>query len=105
MFAGMTSGMMAQAPLAFLVDRYGWRDNILALGIAGFILSFLVFLFVRNQPARRKSPTSEWLPAARNATLDQRSRLSCEMAMYGRSACRRDYVGTDAGDRRALGTP
>ena len=50
---------MAQAPLAFLVDRYGWRDNILALGIAGFILSFLVFLFVRNQPATRKSPQSE----------------------------------------------
>ena len=59
MFAGMTSGMLAQAPLAFLVDLYGWRANILALGIAGFILSFLVVLFVRNQPAIRKSPTSE----------------------------------------------
>ena len=50
MFAGMTSGMIAQAPLAFMVDRYGWRDNILALGIAGFILSVLVFL-LRSQPA------------------------------------------------------
>ncbi len=53
MFAGMTSGMLAQAPLAFLVDLYGWRANILALGIAGFILSFLVVLFVRNQPANK----------------------------------------------------
>jgi len=53
MFAGMTSGMLAQAPLAFLVDLYGWRANILALGIAGFILSFLVVLFVRNQPENK----------------------------------------------------
>ena len=51
--------MMVQALLAFLVDRYGWRDNILALGNGGFILSFLVFLFVRNQPATRKSQQSE----------------------------------------------
>ena len=81
MFAGMTSGMMAQAPLAFLVDRYGWRDNILALGIAGFILSFLVFLFVRNQPATRKCRQRQGrLPAARNGVnSDRRSSLSCAM--------------------------
>ena len=74
MFAGMTSGMMGQAPLAFLVDRYGWRDNILALGIAGFILSFLVFLFVRNHPATRKSPTSE-MAASRQKWRDLGSAL------------------------------
>ena len=48
MFVGMTIGIVAQAPLALLVDRYGWRDFIFAFSIAGFILSFLVFLFVRN---------------------------------------------------------
>ncbi|MEC8091924.1 MAG: MFS transporter [Pseudomonadota bacterium] len=51
MFVAMTSGMVAQAPLAYLIDIYGWRANILALGTAGFALSLLVFLFVRNQPA------------------------------------------------------
>jgi len=59
MFVGMTIGIVAQAPLALLVDRYGWRDFIFAFSIAGFILSFLVFLFVRNQPATRKLPLSE----------------------------------------------
>ena len=59
MVAGMTSGMLAQAPLAFLVDLYGWRANIMALGITGFILSFLLVLFVRNQPANMVPPRVE----------------------------------------------
>ena len=49
----MTCGLLAQASLAFLVDLYSWRANITALGITGFILSFLVVLFVRNQPANK----------------------------------------------------
>ena len=58
MFVAMTSGMVAQAPLAYLIDIYGWRANILALGTAGFALSLLVFLFVRNQPASLELATA-----------------------------------------------
>ena len=58
MFVAMTSGMVAQAPLAYLIDIYGWRANILALGTAGFALSLLVFLFVRNQPASLEPATA-----------------------------------------------
>ena len=52
MFIGMASGMAAQAPLAFFIDLYGWRSSLLALGIFGFLLAALVFLFVRNAPAK-----------------------------------------------------
>ena len=58
MFVAMTSGMVAQAPLAYLIDIYGWRANILALGTVGFALSLLVFLFVRNQPASLEPATA-----------------------------------------------
>ena len=58
MFVAMTSGMVAQAPLAYQIDIYGWRANILALGTAGFALSLLVFLFVRNQPASLELATA-----------------------------------------------
>ena len=50
MVTGMNSGMLAQAPLAFLVDLCGWRASIMALGITGFH-SLVSGGPVRSQPA------------------------------------------------------
>ena len=78
MFVAMTSGMVAQAPLAYLIDIYGWRANILALGTAGFALSLLVFLFVRNQPASLGPATARPL-ANREKWLELGSALKAVM--------------------------
>ena len=50
MFTGMTSGMVAQAPLAYFVDEFGWRSSLMLLGGLGFGLAVLVFALVRNAP-------------------------------------------------------
>ena len=50
MFTGMTSGMVAQAPLAYFVDEFGWRSSLMLLGGVGFFLAVLVFALVRNAP-------------------------------------------------------
>ena len=47
----MTSGMIAQAPLAYFVDEFGWRNSLFLLGGVGFGLAVLVFGLVRNAPA------------------------------------------------------
>ena len=56
MFIAMISGMAAQAPLAFFIDLHGWRSSLMALGIVGFALAALVFLFARNAPPSDVSP-------------------------------------------------
>ena len=50
MFFGMTSGMLAQKPLAFVIEMTGWRDAMYMLAGGGALLSVLVYIFVREQP-------------------------------------------------------
>ncbi len=50
MFFGMTSGMLAQAPLALFVETFGWRASMWALASVGLTLAALIFVFVRNAP-------------------------------------------------------
>ncbi len=58
MFTGMSSGMLAQGPLALFVENFGWRHSLFALGGFGFLLAGLVFAFVRNQPAKERIDTA-----------------------------------------------
>ena len=51
MFTAMTSGMVAQAPLAWFVEAFGWRSSLMLLAGVGFVLAALVVLLVRNAPA------------------------------------------------------
>lgn len=50
MFTAMTSGMVAQAPLAYFVEQFGWRSSLMLLAGLGFGLAALVFVLVRNAP-------------------------------------------------------
>jgi len=50
MFIGMSSGMLAQKPLAFVIEATGWREAMYMLAICGACLSLLVFIYVRNSP-------------------------------------------------------
>lgn len=48
--AGMIGAAGGGAPLALLVAAIGWRDSLLALGVAGFALAALILLLVRDRP-------------------------------------------------------
>ena len=51
MFIAMTCGIIAQGPLAYFVDEFGWRSSLFMLGGVGIGLAVLVFGLVRNAPA------------------------------------------------------
>ncbi|MEE9315070.1 MAG: MFS transporter [Rhizobiaceae bacterium] len=59
MFFGMMSGILAQAPLALFVQKFGWRASQWNLGAFGLGLALLIFLFVRNSPEERAAKTSK----------------------------------------------
>ena len=53
-FAASIGAMIAQAPLAFMVGKYGWRMAMFGCGICGFILA-LFFYFLINLPKEESS--------------------------------------------------
>jgi len=48
---GMLGGWFAQTPLSMLITYIGWREALLCVGILGFFIMTLVFIFVRSVPA------------------------------------------------------
>ncbi len=72
---GMTSGMLAQKPLAFAIELTGWRDAMFMLA-GGALLSVLVYIFVRNSPVA-KPATSGSKIGWRALALDLRAAFGC----------------------------
>jgi len=60
MAAGMTGGMLGQAPLAAFVETSGWRFAIGSSALAGLFLALIIWLMVRDwhpgHPPRSESP-------------------------------------------------
>lgn len=48
---GMLGAIGGEAPLALLIDNFGWRESMLLMGFVGIILAFLIILIVKDQPA------------------------------------------------------
>ena len=106
MFIAMASGMAAQAPLAFFIGLYGWRSSLLALGIFGFVLAALVFLFVRNAPAESAVPPDAAADAVSPSASARWSDLfaSLRLAMVSADVWKMAIVAaTMAGPMLALG--
>ena len=67
-------GMMAHTPLAYLNERYGWRDSLLIDGAIGALLFLWIFLFVKDQPdgdmisisAKKKTSSPHFIKALSN---------------------------------------
>ncbi len=63
MFMGMSSGMLAQKPLAFVIEASGWREAMYMLAICGAILALAAFIFIRNSPQHMpaaSTPKMSW---------------------------------------------
>lgn len=48
--AAMSGAVFGQAPLAWLIDQFGWQYCLSIVGLAGFGLAFLFFMIVRDGP-------------------------------------------------------
>lgn len=49
-FVGTLGGAVAQTPLAFLVETFGWRTSFRGIGILGFLVAAAIYFLVRNTP-------------------------------------------------------
>ncbi len=47
--AAMAGAVFGEAPLAWFVNTFGWRNSLAICGIAGLILAFLFVLFVQDK--------------------------------------------------------
>ncbi|GGI80803.1 MFS transporter [Legionella impletisoli] len=47
---GMLGAIGGEAPLAILIDNYGWRDSMVIMGSIGIALAFLIFFIARDVP-------------------------------------------------------
>lgn len=47
---GMLGAVFGEGPLSVLVDHIGWQSTILILAIAGFVLTAIIFIVIRNEP-------------------------------------------------------
>lgn len=56
---GCVGAIAGEAPIAAMVDKYGWLTSIDILSIIGLVFSFLVYTCIRTHPKHKKSPTQE----------------------------------------------
>ncbi|MDO8953605.1 MAG: MFS transporter [Gammaproteobacteria bacterium] len=50
---GMFGGFMAQSPMTQLIDVLGWRAALTVVGLIGYAIMVLIWLFIRDMPQRR----------------------------------------------------
>lgn len=81
---GMVGAMAGQAPLRILVEQFGWRDTMLALGVTGAVLGVLLFLIVPNRPRTQPARSVHQHPLAglRDVAANPQSWL-CAMIGFG----------------------
>ena len=48
--AGTAGAVGAQVPLALVVEAFGWRPTLLAMGVFGLLLAALILMVVRDAP-------------------------------------------------------
>jgi len=47
---GMLGAIFGEAPLAIMVDHYGWQHTIIFFGFVGIAIAMLIWLIVRDRP-------------------------------------------------------
>ncbi len=85
---GMLGAIGGEAPLALLVDHYGWRSSMFGIGIAGIFLAFLMFVIIRDEPQQHKGKDSlshdtKQEPIFRNLVFLVKNKQLWLTAIYG----------------------
>ncbi|MDX1837144.1 MFS transporter [Legionella taurinensis] len=51
---GMLGAIGGEAPLALLIDHYGWRQSMVIMGSIGLIIAVLILVIAKDAPANKK---------------------------------------------------
>ncbi|VEG90323.1 MFS transporter [Legionella spiritensis] len=51
---GMLGAIGGEAPLALLVDHYGWRHSMVIMGMVGLVIAFLILIIAKDAPRNAK---------------------------------------------------
>lgn len=51
---GMLGAIGGEAPLAIMIENYGWRDTFVILGLIGITLAFCIYTIARDVPKHTK---------------------------------------------------
>jgi len=54
---GMLGAMGGEAPLAWLINRNGWRESMFLMGCIGLVLTILILVVIRDVPPNHKPIT------------------------------------------------
>ena len=73
---GMLGAIGGEAPLALLIDNYGWRESMVIMGAIGIVLTVLIFAMAKDIPEDAKSVT---LP---NTQVDEEPILKSLAALF-----------------------
>jgi MFS family permease len=53
---GMIGAICGEAPLSLMVGHFGWRQTLFIFGIVGIVLSFTIWLLIRDRNPSRPAP-------------------------------------------------
>jgi MFS family permease len=90
---GMMGAMAGQAPLSLVVEAYGWRETMLALGGLGALLGVAIFLVVQEIPAERKAAATAAGSGAFRDVLGRRDSWCCAVLGFTLTAPMLAFAG------------
>lgn len=84
---GMLGAIFGEAPLALLVDHWGWRQSMIIMGVIGLLVAFLIFIYTKDHgshtyPVITEETKEEGLLAQRLLIL-LRNRQLWLIALFG----------------------
>ena len=83
---GMMGSIGGEAPLALMVDNFGWRESLVILGIVGLVLAVVIYAVISDMP--RVMPTHVAVPHEEEQVLTNLAALMKNkqlwlVALYG----------------------
>lgn len=80
---GMLGAIGGEAPLALLIDNYGWRQSMIIMGSVGIILAMLIMVIAKDSPGKINQTHGEEEPLLASFLTIIRNRQLWLVAAYG----------------------
>ena len=85
---GMLGAIGGEAPLALLIDNFGWRDSMKIMGFVGLAIAFLIFFISQDSPHPTKvethnAPHQDDLPLLKSLFSLMKNKQLWLVASYG----------------------